>query len=81
MQLEDLLADLAKAKDIEAAAAMDVCDRAQDHRVTKAKLERAEQCHAAAKEQAERLRRRVHQTIEAQTHSQFEDELSEEITP
>lgn len=75
MQLDDLLSDLAKAKDIEAAARLDVCDRAQDHRVTKHKLERAEQCLEAASEQVERIRGELHRLVEAQTHSQFDDEL------
>jgi hypothetical protein len=74
-QLDDLMSDLAKAKDIEAAAQMDVSDRAQDHRDTKAKLDRAEQCLAAASENVTRLRRTLHRVIEAQTHSMFDDDL------
>ena len=74
MQLDDLMSDLAKAKDIEAAAKMDVSDRAQDHRDTKVKLDRAEQHLSAASERVTMLRRRVHGLIEMHTHSMFDDD-------
>jgi hypothetical protein len=76
-QLDELLSDLAKAKDVEAAAALDACDRAQDLREAKDKLARADHCHAAAKSQTERIRAALHAVIEAQTHSAFEDEREE----
>lgn len=73
-QLDDLISDLAKAKDIEAAAALDACDRAQDMREAKAKLATADHRHVAAKEQTGRIRKALHELLEAQTHSCFEDE-------
>lgn len=76
-QLDDLLTDLAKAKDVEAAAKRDVCDRAQDHRETEAKLRRAEQRLEDATKRADRARLELHRIVEAQTHSAFDDELVE----
>lgn len=73
-QLDELLSDLARAKDIEAAAALDACDRAQDVREARDKLDRADRCHRIAKEQTGRIRAEIHKLIEAQTHSAFEDE-------
>lgn len=75
MQLDELLDDLAKAKDIEAAAKRDVCDRAADHRETKARLKRAEDRLTQAIDQAAACRRALHRIIEAQTHSAFDDEI------
>jgi ATP-dependent Clp protease ATP-binding subunit ClpA len=74
-QLDDLMSDLAKAKDIEAAAQMDVSDRAVDERLAQSRRAWAESCLESASEQVTKIRRELHRVIEAQTHSMFDDDL------
>ena len=70
--LDSLMSDLAKAREVEKAAAMDVCDRADDHRLTRARLKQAEQRHEAAKAESERIRRRIDFAIDMQADSDLD---------
>ena len=70
--LATLLDQLEKARACEKAAAMDVCDRADDHRLTKARLAKAEQLHEAAKANAEQIRRRIDFVIDMQADSDLD---------
>ena len=70
--LDSLMTDLAKAREVEKAAAMDVCDRADDHRLTKARLAKAEQRHEAAKAESDRIRKRIDFAIDMQADSDLD---------
>lgn len=72
MQLDSLMNDLAKAREVEKAAAMDVCDRADDHRLTKARLAKAEQAYEAAKAESDRIRKRIDFAIDMQADSDLD---------
>lgn len=72
MHIDSLLDQLAKAREVEKAAAMDVCDRADDHRLTKARLAKAEQRHEAARANAEHIRRRIDFVIDMQADSDLD---------
>lgn len=73
-QLAALIDELRRDNDCIAAAQMDVSDRAQDHRVTKDKLDRATQELAAWEARAEITRRKVNRAIDARAHSMFDVE-------
>ena len=70
--LDDLLDQLEKARACEKAAAMDVCDRADDHRLTKDRLDKATQAHEAAKAIAEQIRRRIDFVIDMRAESDLD---------
>lgn len=76
-QLTALIDELRRDNDCLAAAQMDVSDRAQDHRVTKDRLTRAEQELEAWKARAEITRRRVNKAIDARAHSMFDAEADD----
>ena len=71
-QLNDLVSELEKARAVEKAAAMDVCDRAEDHRLTKTRLAKAEQRYNAAKAQAEQIRQRIDFAIDMRADSDLD---------
>ena len=73
-QLAELIDELRRDNDCIAAAQMDVSDRAQDVRVAKAKLERAEQGMAACEARAAITKRRIDRAIDARAHSMFDVE-------
>lgn len=68
MQLDEAIDKLTKAKEVEAAAKLDVRD--YRHR-----LKRAEQRLEAAMDEAKACRVAVLERIEAQTDSAFDDEI------
>ena len=73
-QLSILMDRLARARDVEAAAELEVRELTQDEAIIARKRERAERClkHAVAK--VEEAWGAVRRQIDAQTHSAFEDE-------
>ena len=73
-QLDELLNDLALAKDCTAAAVLDKLDRADDLVDVQRKLYESERRLNACIAQEEAVRKAVLDRIEAQTHSAYEDE-------
>lgn len=70
-----LMERLGRARDVEAAAQLDVRDRKADEATAAEKRERAERCLKHAKAKVEEAWRAVRAQIDAQTHSMFEGEL------
>jgi hypothetical protein len=73
-QLDELLNDLALAKDCTAAAVLDKLDRADDLVDAQRKIYESERHLNACIVQEEAARKAVLNRIEAQTHSAYEDE-------
>lgn len=73
LRLDELREQLAKARECERAAAMDVGDRAQDVREHKERLAKAEQRHEAAKAESDRIRKRIDFVIDAEAESDLDE--------
>jgi hypothetical protein len=73
--LAPLLANLARAKQNEAAAALDVRDRLADEAEVTARRERAERQHGYCKERTQNARLALHIRQEALTDVDFEPTL------
>lgn len=73
-QLETLIASLALAKNIEAAAQLDLKDREADVADAEARVKRAEEAICYASERVKNAWLQVRMRIDAQTHSMFEND-------
>jgi hypothetical protein len=74
-QLDSLIEELRVARNIEAAAELDLHDREHELRSAKARWSEAQARFKDAHDNAMNARLAVHSRIEAQTHSIFDDEL------
>jgi hypothetical protein len=74
-QLDTLIEELRVARNIEAAAELDLHDREMDLRAAKSRWSDAQARLKDAHDSAMNARLAVHSRIEAQTHSIFDDEL------
>lgn len=79
LQLDALLENLSRAKNIEAAALLDVKDRQADEAKATERRQRAERAARNAAERVENARLAIRVRIEAQTDCDYDPQIPEDV--